>query len=81
MSQRIDKNDGNYGNFHWRITNGFFQKREHGEKGESRAKSTNIYCLLCVGTVLGIGNAGSKQSKQGPCFHVEEESLSKHINS
>ena len=56
-----------------------FQKREHGEK---RGLSQQIFIVYYVlGTVVGTGDTGSKQSKQGPCFHVEEESSRKHTSS
>ena len=58
---------------------GTFQKREHGEKGELSQQIFIVYHVL--GTVLGTGDTSNKQSKQGPCFPVEEESSRKHTSS
>ena len=56
--------------------------KEKKESGKPESVSQQIFIVYHVlGTVLGTGDTGSKQSKQGPCFPVEEESSRKHTSS
>ena len=65
MLQRIDINDVNYGNFSWRITNGFARRGRLVEK-ETVEQNQVFTVYYVLGTVLGIGDPALTKQTEPP---------------